>query len=168
MDREGTKIDSFPHKFLLCSQNENYLYFRLKTYSVKLICRLYRSLCVLLTVTSKSRSINSFSLSMIKIFLCAKNRFIASAFFSKLHLWLWGFPVGMSFEESFLPGRHCWSKRRPQAVLLLSIFQWFNLIIYSLNTYRLNDYYDTMCSNWDRTKTWFSVMTVSICVFSKK
>jgi len=38
-----------------------------------------------------------------------------------------------------------------------SIFQWFNLIIYSLNTYRLIGYYDTMCSNWNRTKTWVSV-----------
>ena len=36
-----------------------------------------------------------------------------------------------------------------QTVLLLSILQWFNLIIYLLNTYRLNDYNDTMCSIWD-------------------
>ena len=34
-------------------------------------------------------------------------------------------------------------------MLQLSILQWFNVIIYSLNAVRLNDYYDTMCSNWD-------------------
>jgi len=113
VDREGTKIDSFPDKCLLCSKNENYLYYRLETHSiVRSGLYVYRSLCVLLTVTSKSRSINSFSLSMIRTLLFAENRFTASTFFSKLHLQLWGVPFAMSFEELFLPGRHCWSKRR--------------------------------------------------------
>jgi len=35
-----------------------------------------RSFCVLLTITSKSRSINSFSLSMIRMLLFIENRFI--------------------------------------------------------------------------------------------
>jgi len=35
-------------------------------------------------------------------------------------------------------------------MLLLSILQWFNLIIYSLNTYRRKDCFDTVCSNWVR------------------
>jgi len=34
-------------------------------------------------------------------------------------------------------------------ILLLSTLQSFNLIISSLNTYRLNNYYDKMCSNGD-------------------
>jgi len=46
---------------------------------------------------------------MIRIFSFAENKFIASEFFSKFHLWLWGFPFVKSFEESFLPGRQCWS-----------------------------------------------------------
>jgi len=56
----------------------------------------------LLTITSKSYSINSFSLSMIRMLLFAENRFIAPAFFSKPHLRFWGFPFAKSFEKSFL------------------------------------------------------------------
>jgi len=44
VDREGSKIDSFPPK------DENYLYFRLKAYSIKLICVQQ----LLLTITSNN------------------------------------------------------------------------------------------------------------------
>jgi len=66
-----------------------------------------RSFSVLLAITFKSHSINSFSLSMIRMFLFPENSFIASAFFPKLQLLLWGFPFAKSFDESFLQGRRC-------------------------------------------------------------
>jgi len=35
---KGTKIDSFLDKCLLCSKDENYPYFRLRVYSIRLFC----------------------------------------------------------------------------------------------------------------------------------
>jgi len=50
---------------------------------------------------------NSISLSMTRVLIFAENRFITSAFFSKLHL-----PFAKSFEECFLPDYHCWSYQK--------------------------------------------------------
>jgi len=136
---------------------------------------LCRSSCALLTFTSKSHSINSFSLSVIRMLLFIENSFTASTFSSKINLRIWEFPFAKSFTESYLPGRRCWSYQTTfltwillKKTLLLSILQWFNLIIHSLNTHRGNDF-NTVCSNWEIwIKTWFSVITVSICLLSKK
>jgi len=117
-----------------------------------------RSFCVLLTITPKSNSINSFSLSMIGMLLFAENRFIASAFFQNLIYAFGDSPMPSHLKSHFCQvavadpiknGGLYSTSIFLQTILLLSILQWFNLIIYSLNTYRLNDYYYTMCSNWD-------------------
>jgi len=89
---------------------------------------------------------------MIRTLLFAENRFTASTFFSKLHLQLWGVPLRCHLKSYFCQAAIADPNGGPyfdilQTVLLLSIFQWFNLIIYSLNTYRLTNCYDTMCSN---------------------
>ena len=136
---------------------------------------LCRSPCALLTFTSKSHSINSFSLSVIRMLIFIENSFTASTFSSKINTRIWEFPFAKSFTESYLPDRRCWFYQTAfltaillKKTLMLSLLQWFNLIIHSSNTHRGNDF-NTVCSNWEVwTKTWFSVITVSICLFSKK
>jgi len=101
VDREETAIDCFPEKCLL-SKNENYLYFRLKVYSINLIW-VEKLLRLANTINSKSHSINSFSLSLIRMLLFAKNRFIVSTFFQNLiH------DFGDSPLPSHLKSRFCW------------------------------------------------------------
>ena len=90
---------------------------------------------------------------MIRMLSFVENSFIASTFSSKLHLRLWEFPFAKSFEESFLPDRYCWSYQKRRSSLRYfcrkyCCYQYGNLIIYSLNTYRRNKCYDTMSSYW--------------------
>jgi len=56
----------------------------------------------LLTISSKSHYINSFPLSVRRVLLIVENRFIASAFFLKLHL-----PLCDSLCEVILKNRFC-------------------------------------------------------------
>jgi len=78
VDWEGTQIDSFHDKYLLCSKNENYAYFRLKVFSIKLICMQKLQRLANIYFCSKSHSIISFSLSMIRMLLFVKNRFVGN------------------------------------------------------------------------------------------
>jgi len=120
-----------------------------------------RSFCVLLIIASKSHSFNSFSLSMIRMLLFAENRIYCISIHSNLHLQVWGFgdsPLWSHLKSCFCQDDVADPMKTTvltvpsiflQTILLLSIFQWFNMIIYSLNMHRLNHLYDTMCINWD-------------------
>ena len=151
---KGTKIDPFPDISLLCSKNENYLYFRLKPIWSNL--SVWRSFCVMLTITSKSHLITHSHFQWREYFICWEQIYCVSIFL-KTSAMVLGIPL---CEVIWRLDHFCQSavadpmkKGRPyfdilQTKLLLSTLQLFNLIIYSLNMYRRNDYYDTMCSNW--------------------
>jgi len=115
VNREETQIDSFPDNvYYALKMRITSIFGKKPIQSILSVCR---SICVLLTNTSKPHSINWFSLSIIRMLLFPENSFTASAFFSKLHIRLLGFPFAKSFEESFFSGRPCWSYQKRQPLL---------------------------------------------------
>jgi len=95
--------------------------------------------------------------------------------FANPHLQLWEFLFGKSSVESFSQTAIVDLNKNGgpyldylQKISLSSTFEFLNLIVNSRNMHRRQDNRDTVCSYWDMDENRFSIMSASICLFSRK